>query len=447
MTMKKVWNRFLESDFCRVFNFRTEEAKGRSLMLIQAALNNIGSAVISGALYTAFLAENGIDIVRVGIIAFIPYISWMLSVFSPMVLAKIRNRQAALMFNHIFYYLTVVIATTVMPLFVQDPLQKTIWFAVFIFLGNASNALLGAGNTAWIIRFIPRGRELNSYTAYSNLISNIMATVTGIGGSLVAMALEESGHQLWFLFWLRIIAAILFVVGGYLVFIVAKGEKVAPPKERILPQHVLTKPFQHRPFVLCMLIVIFWNASTSLNGSTFTYYIIETVRAPMWLPYLGSLSSMVASILFTEKLRRYMDRTSPFRIMAVFLLMYTTMEVFYVFVHPNTVPLYCVLVALSGVAGVGFGLGFNNLFYMHLPEGSNKDLYATCWHMVGNIAALAGTVAGTWILSVFEAHGVINIGGWTFYGSQLICFIKIFCFGGVFLYVHKMTPRLQIREE
>ena len=117
-------NRFYNSDFHRVFNFKTEETKGRSVILLNSLLANIANAFITGALYTAFLAENGIDIVRVGIISFIPYISWALSVFSPMLLAKIRRRQRMMLCVDFVYYISLIVATTIMPLFVEDPLKK-----------------------------------------------------------------------------------------------------------------------------------------------------------------------------------------------------------------------------------------------------------------------------------------------------------------------------------
>ena len=117
----------------------------RTLQLINTPTGNIAHALTNGALYTAFLAENGIDIVRVGIITFIPYITWLLSFFSPLILSKFRMRQKVLLFNDTMYYVCVVLATTVMPKIVQDPGQKTFWFAVFLFVGNLVNALFGSG--------------------------------------------------------------------------------------------------------------------------------------------------------------------------------------------------------------------------------------------------------------------------------------------------------------
>ena len=117
--------RFRNSDFHRVFNMQSEVNKGRTLTFVNTAMANIANAVVTGALYTAFLAENGIDIVRVGIISFIPYISWMLSIFSPTILSHFRFRQKLLLLNDWIYYGTIVLGTTIMPLFVKDPTART----------------------------------------------------------------------------------------------------------------------------------------------------------------------------------------------------------------------------------------------------------------------------------------------------------------------------------
>jgi len=68
----------------------------------------------------------------------------LLVYFHPLILSKIKKRRAILIFNTVFYYGMVVIATTIMPLFVSDPTKRTIWFAVFLLLGNITNALFGS---------------------------------------------------------------------------------------------------------------------------------------------------------------------------------------------------------------------------------------------------------------------------------------------------------------
>ena len=267
----KLKERFLASDFHRVFNYKTPESKGRSLILWNCALSNIGSAIISGALYTAFLVENGIDIVRVGIISFIPYLSWMLTLFSPIIMSKFKKRRGVMLFQSSFYYICVVLATTIMPLLVEDAAAKTIWFAVFLFLGNAVNALLGPGASAWQIHFIPEGRDLNVFMHYNNLVSLVLGNATSIISSTVADAVAASGHQFQLLFWLRIGAFVLLMIASYLIYGLPKEYPYLESTQRVQLRQILTEPLRHRPFLQTMGVVAFWNIASCLNSGTFSY--------------------------------------------------------------------------------------------------------------------------------------------------------------------------------
>jgi len=439
-------DRMRRSDFGRVFNFDNEINKGRTLTFINTAVANIANIAITGALYTAFLAENGIDIVRVGIISFIPYISWLLSIFSPTILSKFRKRQKLLLLNDFIYYGTIVLATTIMPLFVEDPTAKTVWFAVLIFIGNMSNALVGSGYTSWLIKFVPKDRDLNVYVSWSNMVNLIGANLTGIIASMVATGIAARGNPFWFLFGLRLGAFVLFVCGSMMIYLIPREEPTQPDPVKILPRHVLTEPIRHRPFLLTALITVFWGIAVNMNANTYSYYLLETVKAPMSFLYIGSVSSMVCSLCFSGVFRRLMDRVSPYRMIAIFLVVNVCTEFLFGMVAPGRVPLYAGLAVVAGLATVGFNMGYNSLFYLHIPENANRDLFATFWNLTVNISAFVGSAIGTWILAAFERHGVYNIFGMDFYGSQLLCMVKVVFFAAAFCYLMKVTPRLMRKE-
>ena len=434
--------RFLNSDFHRVFNMQGEVNKGRTLTFVNTAMANIANAVITGALYTAFLAENGIDIVRVGIISFIPYISWMLSIFSPTILSHFRFRQKLLLLNDWIYYGTIVLGTTIMPLFVKDPTARTIWFAVLIFIGNVSNALVGSGYTAWLIRFVPKGRDLNVYISWSNMVNLICSNLTAIAASFAATWIAARGNQFWFLFTLRIISFVVFMTGTSMIYLIPKEEPVPESPIKIRPLHVLTEPLKHKPFMLTALITVLWGMTVNLNGSTHAYFMLETVKLPMIYLYMGSVATMITSLTLSKRYRRFMDRTSAYSVIAFFAMVHAALEVFYIFVGPGRAALYVVLSIFSGIADVGFVMGYNALFYLHIPKDANNDLSATFWNLAGNISAFVGAAAGTWLLSRFEAHGIYDIFGMDFYGSQLLCCVKLVCFIITIAYVRRVTPVL-----
>lgn len=437
--------RYLNSDFHRVFNFKDDIHIGRTLNFLNGAMANIGNAIITGALYTAFLAENGIDIVRVGIISFIPYISWMLSIFSPTILSHFRYRQKLLLMNDWIYYGTIVFATTIMPLFVDDPGAKTVWFAVFVFIGNMSNALLGSGYTAWLIRFVPTGRDLNVYISWCTRVNMFCSNLTGILASLAATWIAARGNQFWFLFWLRMAAFVMFIINNCMVYLIPKEVPAELSPTKIRPVHVLTVPIKHKKFLLTALITMIWGITVNLNGSTHAYFMLETVKLPMVFLYVGSVATMVTSLTLTKSYRRFMDKTSAYSVIAFFASVHAFLEIFYIFVGPGRAALYVILSIFSSIADVGFMMGYNSLFYLHIPKNSNNDLFATFWNLAGNISAFLGAALGTWLLARFEAHGIFDIFGIDFYGSQLLCCVKLAFFIITIAYVRRVTPLLNTK--
>lgn len=436
-------DRFYNSDFHRVFHFKTEEGKGRSAILINSLLANIANAVITGGLYTAFLAENGIDIVRVGIISFIPYIAWALSVFSPMLLAKVRRRQRMLFCVDLVYYTSLIVATTVMPLFVKDPTAKTIWFAVFTFIPHAINALLGTGYTSWMLRFIPEGRDVNVFTSYNNMVALVCGNATALIASGVATVLTAGENSYWFLFWIRIASAVTFLIGSAVLYLTPKDIPTPPPEKVPTPLQVLTVPVRYRPFLLTALITVFWGFCTCLNANTYTYYLLETVKVPILYTYAGAVTSVLGGLVLSGIFRKMADAISPYRMVACFAAVYGLLEIISIFVAPGRVGLYLLGAVLSGMVGVGFSMGYNSLFYLNLPEDGNKDLFAIFWNMVSNVSCFVGAAFGTWVLSLFEKHGTYQIFGSAVYGSQLICCIKMVLFFAVAFFVAKITPELK----
>ena len=434
--------RYKKSDFYRVFNFKSKASTVCTLQLINTPTGNIAHALTSGALYTAFLAENGIDIVRVGIITFIPYITWLLSFFSPMILSKFRMRQKVLLFNDTLYYVCVVLATTIVPRLVSDPGQKTMWFAVFLFLGNLVNALLGSGCSSWIARFVPEGKDLNTFTAYTNLLMLISLNGAGILASVAASALEGSPNLMTLLFWLRIVAFVLFMGGSLMLYLIPRDEPLDEKEVSVKVLDIIREPVRCKPFFYTSMIVVLWGIISSLNSGTYSYYLLETAKVPLWYQYISSVAGAVGGILLSGVFRKLTDRTSPYWVVGFFIAVFLGMEFFYVMVGPNTIPLYVVLSVLWGFVNVGFSMGYNSLFYLKIPKGANKDLYATFWNMIAAVASLVGAAGGTALLSVFEKRGMVPVFGHEFYGSQVLCMVKACMLAGMLLYMVKMTPRL-----
>jgi MFS family permease len=416
------------------------------MLLINTFLISIVNVFITGVFYTGFLSVNGIDIVRVGIITFIPFIAWGFSLFSPMILSKFKKRRALMLFNHIFYYICIVLATTIIPIFVTDNGLKTLWFAVFIFAGNILNALVGSGLTAWHMRFLPEGNDRNIYFSYTFLISTVIGTVTAILSSLFADSLAGSPQQGQIITMLRFVAFGLAILSGLLLFLVPKEFDYPKTFDRITPRDIIVIPFKARKFMLTALIVMLWNAFVNMNGSTWSYYVLNTMKAGYTYMYIGSIVCSICSIFLLPMWRRAIIRYSWFNMLFFTVLVAGLMEFFIGFSTTSTMWVFILVGIIQGFNAVGLNLVFANMFYINLKK-KNIDIFTVFWNFAANISVLVGSMFGTWFLSLTEPHGPWTLFGLPFYGSQFLVWIKFVLITGLSIYIKLITPHIQPDEE
>ncbi len=440
--MISIRDRIRYSDFFRVFNFKDDLAKGRSFLLLNTLIASIANVFITGVFYTGFLSLNGIDIVRVGIIAFIPYVAWAFSLLSPVIMSKFRKRRAIMIFNVLFYYATVVIATTIMPHFVSDYVGRTVWFGILLFLGNTSNALFGSGSAAWHIHFLPRGDDRNIYFSYSNLISATVGTGVAITASLIADALAGSPLQARVITIARYAAAGLLIISAVLLYTIPREFPYKNIGSKVAVWDIIRTPIRSRKFLLTALIVMLWSCFANVNASTWIYYVLNTVQVGYTYVYIGSIVNAVCSAFLLRYWRRAISLHSWSTLLLLVVFMTALMEFPIAFATSQTKWVYVVVSIVQGFISVGTSLVFANLFYVNLPKG-NTDLYITFWNFSANISVLFGSAFGTWFLSLTEPHAPWHFLGLPFYGSQFLVVIKGFLLLGLCLYIRRVIPHIQ----
>ena len=78
----------LTGPFRSLFNFQTDESKGRIIALSSTLLPTVYNVFITGIFYTGFLTMYGMSITDTGILTFMPFLANILSAFSPMILSR-----------------------------------------------------------------------------------------------------------------------------------------------------------------------------------------------------------------------------------------------------------------------------------------------------------------------------------------------------------------------
>jgi hypothetical protein len=440
--MIRLKDRFKYSEFHRVFNFKDDLSMGRCFVLMNNIVSSVANVFVSGVFYTGFLAINGIDIVRVGIITFVPYIAWGFSIFSPVILSKFKKRRSVLIFNILFYYLTIIIATTIMPMIVKDYGQRTIWFGIFLFMGSLSNALVGSGAGAWHVNFLPGGNDRNVYFSYINLFNASAGTFVGIAAALVADSLAGSPRQAVVITALRFVAAGLLIINGLLLYGIPKEYPYIVPDKRPSVLDIIKIPLKTHKFLLTALIVMLWSCFANLNASTWTYYVLNTMKLGYTYIYIGSVVNAVCSFFMLRHWRKMINYYSWSSILLLTVFCHALLEFSIGFATIQTKWVFVTVAVIQGFISVGTNLVFANLFYINLPKGS-FDVFIIFWNFAANMSVLAGSAFGTWFLSVVEPHAPWILFGLPFYGSQFLVWIKGALLLGLCLFIRKVTPRIQ----
>lgn len=439
-------NKFAESDFKRVFNFRDDKSTGRSILLINYILVNLGNILVTGSFNMSFLNSNGIDIVSAGIILFIPYIAWLFSVFSPMILVRFKRRRMLLLFNYTFYYTCVVLGTTVMPLFVHDTAARTVCFGILLFLGNLSNALLGSGSTVWHASFLPDGKDRNIFFSFQYMSVAVISMATAVLGSILADSLADSPAEAQIISLLRYIAYAVFIINGLILMLIPKEYPYHVSNEKRRLSDVFSIPLKTRKFFLTSILLVVWTIVCNLNSTTWNYFVLNTLGFKYIYTYISTVAAGIGCIFTLHLWRKAIDRFSWYRMFALTILLTGLYEFVYGFVTAKTLGVYIIISIISGFGAVGTNLVFANLLYMNLPA-ENRDIYTTYWNFLSNISILAGAMLGTAFVSWCEKNGPWELFGLIFYGSQFLVWIKFTGLIGVFFAAVRLIPHIKPDKE
>ena len=263
-----------------------------------------------------------------------------------------------------------------------------------------------------------------------------------ISSSLVADSLAGSPLQGRIITILRLVAVGLFFLSGCLLYLVPQEFAYLKSIKKIRIMDIITVPVRARKFLLTALIVMFWSAIANLNGSTWSYYILNTVGVGYTYMYIASIVSALGSVFLLRYWRRAISRYSWFTMLFVTVLITGLLEFPIAFSTSRTVWVFVVVSILQGFIGVGTSLVFANMFYINLPK-NNTDMFITFWNLSANISVLVGSMLGTWFISITEPHGPWTLFGLPFYGSQFLVWLKCILFMGVCGYIKIITPHIQ----
>ena len=396
--MRTYFMQGIKRDFIQIFNLRDEEAKGRVISLCSVVLTAVYNVFITGLFYTGFLSMYGMSITDAGIVTFIPFIGNLFSIFSSKILSHFKRRKPVLIAAKIFFYAMYILATTIMPLFVEDPHARLMWFIGILFVAHAVYAPFATGFTVWFYRFYPADNERRSkYLMVQQAFSTVMSSLVLIFSSVLTDAVAGSPHQHELILGLRYLAFALVMVE---IAIQARAKEYSPAGENSLQlRQVFTLPFRYRKFLNCMLFMFAWNFIANLPNGVWNYHLLNHMHFSYTL--INAMSVMYTVILiFTAPFwRRLLKRYSWIKTFGLAVLIWVPTEVLFFFMTPDRAFMYIPLCIWQNLLAVGLNLSYANILYINLPE-ENSTAHIAFYSIGCNLFAFLGLLTGTQISAI-----------------------------------------------
>lgn len=398
-----------------IYSFREVYAKGRLISLLSALMSAFYNVFITGIFYTGFLSMYGISITDFGIITFIPYIANCFSVFSGMILGRIRQRKRVLIASKVFYYALYIVAITLMPQFVTDPTQRMYAFVGILFVAHAVYALFSPGFTTWFYFFYPADNEQRTrYITLNHLFSSVMSCIVLLFSGVLTDAVSGSPYQKTLILGFRYFAFLLVLIDVFMQSRAREFPYPESPDTRL--KDVFTLPFRYRKFMRCLIMMFAWNYISNLNNGLWNFHLLNHMHFSYTLLNLSSILYTVILLCSAPLWRRLLRRFSWIKTFGITNLLWWPTELLFFCMTVDRPWMYLPLNIVQNCLNVGFNLSYSNVLYMNLPEEDSTTHIA--FYSIGcNLFAFLGLMTGTWISSL-TGDGTVSVLGMEVYSVQ-----------------------------
>lgn len=405
-----------------MFNFRDDDAKGRTINLCSVVLTAFYNVFITGLFYTGFLSMYGMSITDAGIVTFIPFIGNLFSIFSSKILWRFKRRKPILIASKICFYALYILATNIMPQLVTDPQQRLIWFCVIVFLAYALYAPFTPGFTIWFYRFFPKDNERRTrYLVFQQALSTVMSSLVLLFSSFLTDAVAESTHQNELILGMRYFAFALVVIET--IIQACAKEYPYTNEEPLQLKKIFTLPFRYKKFLYCTLLMFAWNYISNLPNGVWHYHLLNHMHFSYTLINAVSVMYTVMFLLLSNAWRKMLRRYSWIKTFGIALILWVPTELLFFLMTPERVYLFIPLSITQNLLNIGLNLSYANILYMNLPE-ENSTAHIAFNTLGCNLFAFLGLLTATCV-SAITGDSTMPFMGMEIYSVQFNCLLRL----------------------
>lgn len=417
-------------------------ARNRSCMAIGNFFFIAWFTATQQVFFVGFLNANGASDIMIGTVNTIIIACGMLTLVSPFILERMKKRKRYMLTMRLifgFLHLGVVGVLPFTP-FSAD-VRLTLIIITLVVAAVISHAMIGSGIPVWHMQSVPE-RFRAAHFAYTSMGNHVIIILSMLSAGLLLDNMSAGGRELYAFFIIRMVA-LLFIIIDVAIFTRISEMPYESPEKRMALKAFIMLPLKHKPFLMMMLIMVFWNFTIALVGTYYTSYLLDTLGLSYRFISIVSSGATALLVLATPLWKRVVTNTSWLKALGLSLLTYSFFVGGYGFVFRENVWLYVVCVAGISITAPGINLAIMSLPFLHTPQ-ENQTMFISLFSATNTIAMFLGVAVGN-TLMVFTQNLSIEIFGLTFINKQLICVLQGIILFAVAFHVFRINKQVPER--
>lgn len=392
--------------------------RGRTLYIIEAALEYLLSIFVSGSFLARLTAELDLSDSLTGVISSVISLGCVFELLSVFFLGKRVKPLVVLLsiLNQVLFILLYVIPVTGL-----SPKAKTAAFIVMILLAYVIYYAVHPKKINWLMSLVEdpmRGR----FTAVKEMVSLAAGIVFSFGMGRLIDDFRKSGHIRTAFILSAAVMGILMLL--HTVTMLLTVEKPSDPVENRNFRKRLNGTGIGKDVLTITLFMVFYSVSSSVSTCFYgTYQIRELGFSQTPIVTMASAGA-VSRILVSPFWGWYADRFSFAKMIRLCLAFQTAAYLAIVFAVPsNGFVCFCLYNIFSGVAMGGLNSGLINLVYDYVPPEKRADSLAVSQAFSG-AAGFLSTLAVSPVITRIQNAGN-RFFGFPVYAQQLLSAVSV----------------------
>lgn len=353
----------------------------RRRFIIEGCISNAIYTLTSGAFLVGYAKYLGANDQFNGIIVALPLLTYIIQMFSPLVLERLPSRKKLIM-GLCAFYRTLLGLMVIIPFITDNKSTRLLLLAVMYFTAYAAFSFLNPAGGSWIISLVPEKMRGRYFGLRDMCILASAAVLSLVMGRVLDVFKSSNKEFIGFII-------IFFVVLALVVWNVIVLKRITEPQvvqlnQSLTLKKLITLPLKHKRFRKVILLNIIWNLAAQLSIPFFSVYMVTGLK-------LSYTFIMVAGIImsFTQSLSAKMwgklSEKVGWEVTTVLSIgLIGICHIMWIFVnHSSYLVLIPIIQIMAGIAWAGINMSFFNIQFKHAPQ-EGRTIY------IGFNAALAG---------------------------------------------------------